>query len=217
MDFEAARRTMVDTQIRPNDVTEPEIVGAFMRVPREAFVPAAKRSIAYSEFEIRTGEGRALWTPRDTAKLIKSLEPGPRDASLVVGAGAGYEAALMAQLSETVIALDDDKQTIDRLAKRLAEQGIDRAVAVEGKLTEGLPGDGPFDCILICGMVQQVPETLTHQLAEGGRLAAVVAVDDALGRGRLYTRAGDVIAYRETFDACPPRFEVFDKPKAFEF
>lgn len=217
MDFEAARRTMVDTQIRPNDVTDPAIVGAFLRVPREAFVPGSKRGIAYSEYEIRTGEGRALWTPRDTAKLIRSLEPGPQDACLVIGAGTGYEAALLAHLSETVIALEEDEQMVERLGKRLADLGLDRAVAVQGKLTEGLPGEGPFDCILICGMVDQVPETLTAQLAEGGRLAAVVALDAALGRGRVYTKTGDIAAYRETFDACPPRFHAFDKPKAFEF
>ncbi|NBC21018.1 MAG: protein-L-isoaspartate O-methyltransferase [Alphaproteobacteria bacterium] len=217
MDFEAARRTMVDTQIRPNDVTEPDIVGAFLNVPREAFVPASKRSIAYSEFEIRTGEGRALWTPRDTAKLIKTLDPDPDDACLVIGAGAGYEAAILAHLAETVIALEDSEERVSRLGQRLADLGLDRAVAVEGKLTEGLPGEGPFDAIMICGMVEQVPEALTDQLAEGGRLAAVVEIDEALGRGRVYTRSGDVTGYRETFDARPPKFEAFDKPDIFEF
>ncbi len=217
MDFEAARRTMVDSQIRPDDVTEPEIVNAFLQVPREAFIPASKRTLAYSEFEIRTGEDRALWTPRDTAKLIKSVDPRPGDACLLIGAGAGYEAALMSHLTETVIALEEDEDAVASLAQRLADLGFDRAVAVEGKLTEGLPGEGPFDCILICGMVERVPETLTDQLAEGGRLAAVVQVDAALGRGRVYTRSGNVVSSRETFDACPPKFKAFDAPAVFQF
>lgn len=217
MEFTAARQTMVDSQIRPDGVTDPDIVEAFRSVPREAFVPRSQRSLAYSELEIETSEGRALWTPRDTAKLIKSLDPARSDVCLVVAAGAGYEAALLGQLTETVIALEESESLVNKLSERFAALGLDRAVAVEGKLEEGLPGEGPFDIILIAGMIEQVPEALTEQLSEGGRLAAVVEVDAALGRGRLYTRAGDVVSFRETFDARPPKLDAFNTPRAFVF
>lgn len=217
MDFDAARRVMVDTQIRPNDVTDPDIVHAFLSVPREAFVPRSRRSVAYSELEIATGEARALWTPRDTGKLIAALDPGRGDACLVLAAGAGYEAALLSHLCETVIAVDEDAETVNRLAERMAELGLDRVVPVEAPILEGLPDQGPFDLIVICGMVEHVPEALKHQLGEGGRLAAVVEMDDALGRGRMYTRAGETVSYRDVFDATPPKLEAFNLPRAFVF
>ncbi len=217
MDFEAARRTMVDSQVRPNDVTDPELVRAFLSVPREAFVPKSKRALAYSELEIATASGRALWTPRDTAKLLRALAPEPDDVCLVVGAGAGYEAALLAHLTETVVALEDSPEAAEALSDRMAELGYDRVVAVHGDLTRGLADQGPFDIILICGMVETVPDALTDQLADGGRLGAVVQIDEALGRGRVYTRAGDTVSWRETFDGCPPKFDVFNRPRTFQF
>lgn len=217
MDFDAARRIMVDSQIRPNDVTDPEIVRAFLTVPREAFVPSSKRSIAYSEFEIVTGEGRALWLPRDTGKMIKALAPKPGDVALVIGAGAGYECAILSQLVETVIAVEETDDAVSRLTDRMSGLGLDQVAAVPAPLTEGLPDQGPFNIILICGMVEQVPDAISAQLADGGRLGAVVKLDDALGRARVYRRSGDVVAHRDVFDCTPPEFPAFRKPKAFVF
>ncbi len=217
MDFVAARRNMVDCQIRPNDVTDPRIVRAFLAVEREAFLPKSRHALAYAEAEPRTSDGRALWTPRDTAKLIKAVDPQPSEAALVVAAGAGYEAALLTHLCETVIALEDSEERVASLTERFARLGLDRAVAVQGELEAGLPDEGPFGIIVICGMVEHVPDALTGQLAEGGRLAAVVEVDDALGQGRVYARAGGVAAYRVAFDATPPKLNVMRKPRAFVF
>lgn len=217
MDFDTQRRIMVDSQIRPDDVTDPEIVRAFLAVPREKFVPKSRQALAYSEYEVRTGEGRALWLPRDTAKMIKSLEPKPSDVCLVIGAGSGYESALLAHLTETVLALEESESRVERLGERMAALGLDRVAGVQGKLTEGLPDDGPFDIILICGMVEQVPKALTDQLAEGGRLGAVIEIDEALGRARVYQRSGEAVGYRETFDATPPKFEAFNRPREFTF
>lgn len=217
MDFQAARRIMVDSQIRPNDVSNPEYIRAFMAVPREAFVPSGKKAIAYSEYEIPTGEGRAMWLPRDIAKMLKALAPKPSDVALVIGAGSGYSAALLAQLTETVIAVEDTEADAERITERMSALGFDQVVAVEAPLTEGLPDQGPFDVILICGMVEEVPAALTEQLAEGGRLGAVVKVDDALGRARIYTRSGETVAHRDSFECTPPEFTAFRKPKAFVF
>ena len=217
MDFAAARKIMVDSQIRPNDVTDPDIVRAFMTVPREAFLPASKQSIAYSEMEITTGEARAMWLPRDLAKMVKALDPKPSDIAMVIGAGSGYACAVLAELTETVLAVEDSGDEVDRLAERMVAQGYDQVAAIEAPLTEGLPGEGPFDIIFINGMVEEVPKALTDQLAEGGRLGAVCKLDSALGRARVYSRHGDAVSFRDVFEATPLEFTAFRKPKVFTF
>jgi len=217
MNFEAAREIMVDSQIRPNDVSDPEIVHAFLKTPRDAFVPATRKPVAYSELEIETSEGRSLWTPRDMAKLLKAADIKPTDIVLVIGAGAGYETALISHMAETVIALEDRAELVDAMSERFASLGFDRAVAVEGKLEDGLPDQGPFDVVYVCGMVETVPEAWTAQLAEGGRLALVQLDQDGVGRGRVFTRAGDTASARYAFDAFPPKFAQFDRKKAFVF
>ncbi len=217
MNFKDARETMVDSQIRPHDVTDPAIVGAFLRVPREAFVPNSRRAVAYSELEIETSAGRALWTPRDTAKLLKLAAISPSDIVLVIGAGAGYEAALIARLAETVIALEDSPALVETMSQRFASVGADRAVAVEGPLGLGQPEQAPFNVIFVCGMIETVPPAWMDQLADGGRLVAVVAGPGGLGRGTVFTRSGSTVAAREGFDACPPRFAAFDAKSSFVF
>jgi len=217
MNFEAAREIMVDSQIRPNDVSDPEFVHAFLNTPREAFVPATRKPVAYSELEIETSEGRALWTPRDTAKLLKAAAIKPTDIVLVIGAGAGYETALISHLAETVIALEDSAELVDAMSDRFASLGFDRAVAVEGKLEDGLEDQGPFDVIYVCGMVETVAQAWKDQLAEGGRLALVQLEPDSVGRGRVYTKAGETVSSRYAFDAFPPKFAQFDRKKAFVF
>jgi len=217
MDFTAARKIMVDSQIRPNDVTDPPIVDAFLKVPREAFLPASRQSIAYSELEIPTSETRAMWLPRDIAKMVKALSPRRSDVALVIGAGSGYACAILAELTETVIAIEDTAGAVERLNDRMAELGYDQVVAVERPLPDGFADEAPFDIILVAGMVEQVPESLTGQLADRGRLGAVVKLDDALGRARVYERYGDTVSFRDVFEATPPEFMEFRKPKAFTF
>jgi len=217
MDFAAARRIMVDSQIRPNDVTDPDLVSALMRVAREAFVPASRKGVAYSEMEIETSEGRALWTPRDFAKLLKALSPNSDDIALVIGAGAGYETAILSNLVETVIGLEDDEIIVNKATERLANLGMDRAVMVHGRLEEGLSDQGPFDIILVNGMVETVPPAWTEQLAENGRLGVVVQQSNGLGSARIYQRAGETISYRSAFEARSPKFEAFNAMRDFTF
>jgi protein-L-isoaspartate(D-aspartate) O-methyltransferase len=217
MNYEAAREIMVDSQIRPNDCSEPAVVAAFMRTPREAFVPSSRKSVAYSEMEIETSDNRSLWIPRDTAKLIKAADVKPSDIALVIGAGAGYEAALLSHLAETVIALEADAGLVEDMTERFLELGIDGAVAVEGQLADGLADQGPFDVIYICGMVQTLPDAWAAQLAEGGRLVYVMQTDRDLGNARVMTRSGEHASSRDVFDACPPRFAEFDRKSQFTF
>lgn len=217
MDFSLAREIMVDSQIRPNDVAEPAIVSAFLRTPREEFVPSSRRQVAYSEMEIATSDGRALWIPRDTAKLIKLAQIKPADVALVIGAGAGYEAALISHLADTVIALEETEALVEAMSDRFAIVGIDRVAPVAGRLDQGLPQQAPFDVIYICGMVETLPPAWGDQLSEGGRLVAVVRDAGGIGRGCVFTKAGNTLSSRQAFDACPPSFRQFDRKPAFTF
>lgn len=217
MDFAAARRIMVDSQIRPNDVTDPELVSALMNVAREAFVPASRRGVAYSEMEIETSPGRALWTPRDFSKLLKALSPQREDIALVIGAGAGYEMAVLSRLVETVIGLEEDEGIVEATSERLNAQKADRAVMVTGALEAGLADQGPFDLILVNGMVETVPAAWGAQLADNGRLGVVVQSHAGLGRARIYKRSGDTLSYRVAFEARPPKFNAFDAATDFAF
>jgi protein-L-isoaspartate(D-aspartate) O-methyltransferase len=217
MDFGQARDNMVDSQIRPNDVTDPGIVAAFLRTPRELFVPEARRGVAYSELEIATSPGRALWTPRDTAKLIRLASIQPADNVLVVGAGAGYEAALISLLAANVSALEETDDLISAMGQRFAAIGAERATPLKGPIADGWPGLAPFDVIYVAGMIETLPGAWTDQLGDGGRLVAVMAEAGGVGRGKVFTRSGSNVSAREGFDAYPPRFTGFDRKPAFSF
>lgn len=217
MDFAKQRQIMVDSQVRVNDVTSPEVVSAFSTIPREVFVPKSMLSSAYAEYEIETGASRAMWTPRDLGKMFRGLEPKASDVSLVIAAGDGYSAALLGHMTDAVIALDDDEALVDSMTERFASINMDEAVAVQGDIATGLPDQGPFDVVLVAGMVEEVPQAWLDQLAEGGRLGVVVAEGRSLGKARIYKRAGDTFAFREAFECCPPELPGFEKKTAFVF
>ena len=217
MDFAHARKVMVDSQVRVNDVTSPNVVSAFANIPREVFVPKGMRASAYAELEIVTSDDRALWLPRDLGKILVGLEPEASDVSLVIGAGAGYSAALLGHMTDAVIALEEDEILVEKMSERFAEIGMDEAVAVQGELAKGLADQGPFDIILVAGMVEEVPQDWLDQLSEGGRMGVVVATGRGVGAARIYKRAGDTFAYREAFECCPPDLPGFETKKAFVF
>ena len=217
MDFASLRRVMVDSQVRVNDVTSPAVISAFSTIPREVFVPKGMRACAYAELEIETSDARALWLPRDLGKMLRALEPEASDVSLVIGAGAGYSAALLGHATDAVIALEDDEVLVDAMSERFAEIGMDEAVAVQADLAKGLPDQGPFDVILVAGMVETVPQAWLDQLTEGGRLGVVVATGRSVGAVRIYKRAGDTFSYREAFECCPPVLPGFEQKSEFVF
>lgn len=217
MDFAQARKVMVDSQVRVNDVTSSDVVSAFSSIPREVFVPKGMRASAYAELEIETSDTRAMWLPRDLGKILVALEAEASDVSLVIGAGAGYSAALLGHMTDAVIALEDDEALVDAMAERFAEIGMDEAVPVQGALSAGLAEQGPFDIVLVAGMIEEVPQAWLDQLSDGGRLAVVVATGRGVGAARIYKRAGDTFSYREAFECCPPILPGFEAEKAFVF
>ncbi len=213
-DFAARRTAMVDTQVRPSDVTRFPIIDAFLRVPRERFVPDALAEAAYVGENLALGQGRVLLAPRTQAKMIEALAPRPSDLVLDVGAGAGYSSALLARLGEAVIALEEDPALAAEAQAAFAELGVDNAVVVEGKLAEGAPQHGPYDVIAVQGGVETLPEALADQLKEGGRIA-VPFMEDALGVVRLGAKFDGAVTWRYAFNASAPVLPGFHKARVF--
>lgn len=214
-DFAAARKAMVESQLRPSGVDDPRLVAAMAVVPREAFVPADRRAVAYMDRPIALGAGRELAAPTVTARLLTELRLGEGDRVLIVGAAAGYSAALAALLGAEPTALEEGELAA-RARDALAATGYADVRVVEGALAEGEPDGAPYDAILIDGAVEHVPPALVAQLADGGRLAAVV-LDEGVGRLVLGRKSGDafgLVAF-EDGDAAP--LPGFGRPRPFTF
>ena len=215
-DFEDARRRMVSGQIRVHDVTDKRIQDAMVRLPRERFVPRSQHAHAYADMEIAGGEGRTLMRPRDFAKLIQAADLRSRDIVLDIACARGYSTAVLADICETVVGLEDNDEAIERATARLSEVGADNAVVVRGELKDGVPDQGPFDVIVVNGAVEVVPDAWFDQLAEGGRLAVVVR-EGPVGRATIFWRAGGKIDEWEAFDATQPVLPGFEREAGFVF
>lgn len=214
MDLEAARAAMVDSQVRPNDVTDRRLVTAMATLPREAFAPADKRSLAYADAPIETSSGRWMMAPRDFAKLLHAAAITEDDRVLDIAPGTGYSTAVMVRLAAGVVALEEDEARARALRDGLAAAGVSGAEVVTGPLRAGAPGKAPFDAIFVNGAVEEVPKAWLDQLADGGRLAVVVA-EGAVRRARLYTRSGDKTAWRTPFESAAPVLPGFERAVEF--
>lgn len=217
-DFALARRNMIDGQLRPNRVTNAQLLVALSEVPRERFLPEALRSVAYADDDVPLGNGRFLLEPMVLARLIQSLQSRPDDRVLVVASGRGYGAALLARLVNSVVAVESDPAlaaAADQVAKELGLANVRQAV---GDLEAGAAASGPYDAILIEGAVRQVPRAIFDQLAEGGRLATVVAgVGGVSGAAQLFVKEGGIVSGRPLFDAGTPILPGFTPPARFTF
>jgi protein-L-isoaspartate(D-aspartate) O-methyltransferase len=192
------------------------VLDVFSRIRRELFVPEHLRSIAYVDADLPLGRGRYLMEPMVAARLIQAAAPERIGTALVVGAGTGYEAAVLSMLTRTVVALEEDAE-LARLARAaLVEENIAAVSVVEEPLPQGHKARAPYDVVLFGGAVAEVPSEITAQLAENGRLVAVVKTDaGSVGRATLVTRTGGVVARRITFDASIPVLPGFAPRPAF--
>jgi protein-L-isoaspartate(D-aspartate) O-methyltransferase len=213
-DFVANRTMMVDTQIRPSDVTKFPIIDAMLTVRREAFVPISRRETAYADANIALGAGRVVLEPRTLAKMLDAMELEQSDMVLCVGAGLGYGPAILARMVEAVIALEQDEALAKEAEAALMEEGADNVVVLEGALTDGAAKHGPFDAILIEGGVEEVPAALTEQLKDGGRIAAVF-MRGALGECRIGYKVDGRVSWRMAFNASAPVLPGFGAEVAF--
>ncbi|MDA0654321.1 MAG: protein-L-isoaspartate O-methyltransferase [Proteobacteria bacterium] len=217
LDYAAARRNMVDSQLKPNRVLEPRVVGAMAAVPREAFVPEGIGGLAYIDEDLSIGGGRYLMEPMVFGRLLQACRVDAGDLVLDVGCGTGYATAVLARLAATVVGLEDDPNLRARATATLAKLGVDNAVVVEGAHARGNPGNGPYDVIFLGGGVAAVPQSLREQLRPtGGRLAAVI-LGKRIGRATLIERHGDLFSERTLFDASVPLLPGFAAERGFVF
>lgn len=212
--FAQRRVMMVDTQVRPSDVTQFPIIDAMLSVPREIFVPADKKETAYMDGNLSLAEGRVLLEPRTMGKMLEVLNIQPDELVLDVGAGLGYSSAVLAQLGQTVVALEEDTDMASDAQDTLSAEGIDNVAVIEGALCEGAAKHGPYDVIVVQGAVETVPAALTEQLKDGGRIACLFQ-DNALGQVKVGYKTGTQVSWRFAFNAGAPILPGFEKDHSF--
>lgn len=215
-DYAERRTIMVDTQVRPSDVTKFPIIDAMLTVPRENFVPAARKEAAYVGEHVELGGGRTILDPRTQAKLLDALDIQPDELVLDVGAAFGYSSAVIARLAEAVVALEENSDYAEEAEAALAGAGIDNVAVLTGPLANGCPKHGPFDVILIEGAVEEVPPALIDQLKDGGRIATIFD-EGRLGVARVGYKIDGAMTWRYAFNAGAPVLPGFGRARAFQF
>jgi protein-L-isoaspartate(D-aspartate) O-methyltransferase len=215
--YDDARRNMIERQLRPNSVTDERLIDAVSRIRRELFVPPALHAAAYSDADLPLGGGRYLMSPMVAARLLQATGPQPRDVALVVGAGVGYEAAVLSLLVRSVIALEEEPELARIGRSALVDHRIAAVQFVESPLAAGHRQRAPYDVIVFGGAVAAVPPEISGQLTEGGRMAVVQRPPAGVGRATLIVRAGGVLACRIIFDAGTPLLPGFAAKPGFVF
>lgn len=222
VDFATLRMRMVENQLRTFDVTDLRLQKAMGEIPREAFLPATRRSLAYLDEPVPLTDPepgtppRYLTRPAVFAKMLQIAEIAPTDLVLVVGAGTGYPCAVVGRLADAVVGLECDQELSQVAGDRLTELGIENAAIVTGPLESGWPSESPYDVIVVDGAVETPLDTLTGQLKDGGRLVAVV------GRGlsamaTVFRRSGDTVGHWPSFNAAAPVLPGFEHKPEFVF
>jgi protein-L-isoaspartate(D-aspartate) O-methyltransferase len=215
--LEIARTHMIESQLRPNKVTDRRLLGAFASIRRELFLPEHLRQVAYIDEDLPLGGGRYLMEPMVAARLLQTAAVERTDMMLVVGAGTGYEAVLSSMLARSVVALEEDPELARQARAALVERAIASVSIVEGPLIQGYRPRAPYDVILFAGAVAEVPAEISAQLAEDGRLLAVVKSEGTIGRATVTIRTGGLLARRVIFDAAIPLLPGFSPRAAFVF
>ena len=212
-DFAARRLMMVDTQVRPNDVTKFPIIEAMLTIPREAFVPAGKEEAAYAGETIALGKDRWLLEARNFAKMLDALNIQPNDLVLDVAGGLGYSTAVIARMAEAVVLLETEDYVAQAEAN-LAAQSVDNAAVIAGDLAQGAAKHGPYDAMVFEAAVEEIPQVILDQLKEGGRVIAIFQTG-ALGVVRLGVKREGVVYWRDSFNAAAPVLAAFKKAAVF--
>ena len=220
--FAVQRKNMVESQVRPSDVVDRRVLRAMQEIPRELFVPAAVRPLAYIDNDVQilpasgSEPARYLMAPSVHARLVQFLELDDHAIVLDVGCGTGYGSAVMARLAQTVVGLESDPVLAESATKTLSALSVDNVVIVVGSLPAGWPSEGPYDAILLNGAVSEVPAALLNQLKDGGRLAAIVA-DAGMSNATLWKRSGSYFSPRTLFDAGAEMLPGFARDPQFVF
>lgn len=215
-DFSGLRTKMVDGQVRTTDVTSLPLLDALLSVPREEFVPAARKSLAYIDEDLEIAPGRYLMEPSPFARIVQLADIQPGDFVLDVGAGTGYSAAVLSKLAGSVVALEQDPTLAAKAQSVLSALGYDTVAVVEGPLSAGYPAQAPYDVILLEGAVESIPQALFDQLKDGGRLLAVEGHGNSADV-RVYVKQGSSVSARRAFNAAVKPLPGFNIVPTFEF
>ena len=215
-DFAQRRTMMVDTQVRPNDVTSYPVIEAMLNVPREQFVPDSRRDVAYAGENLELAPGRVLLEPRTLGKMIDILDLQNSDLVLDIGSGFGYSAAIIARIAEAVVAVEDDPEMATQAEARLAAQDVFNVAVVQDALNEGCASQGPYDAVLVEGAIEEFPEALTDQISDGGRVVAMFR-EGHLGVVRVGLKHDGRINWRFAFNAGAPVLPGFARRQGFVF
>lgn len=219
--FDVARTNMIEGQIRPNKVIDPRLIEALSTLPRELFVPADKRGVAYCDEDIDIGNGRFLMEPMVLARLIQEAAIEHTDMVLDIGCATGYSTALLAGLANTVVAIEDDDALVERATETLNSLDILNAAVMKSPLADGYAEQAPYDVIMINGCIPEIPEKLTEQLAENGRIVCVLEREGTLaghmGQAVMATRVCGTVSTRPLFDAATWPLKGFEKDPGFTF
>lgn len=219
-DYRLLRMNMVETQVRTSDVTDIRVHEALRSVPRERFVPTARRALAYADAAVEVIPGRFLLEARSLGKMLQAAEIGPDDSVLDIGCLTGYTTAVLARMAKHVVGLEQDAELMRIALDLLPTVGAANAEIVQGGLTEGHKPKAPYDVIIINGGVENVPEALFGQLAEGGRLVAILQTSPeqaVQGQVNVFLREQSRVGKRYMFDAAAPALAGFRRKVGFVF
>ncbi len=217
MNIEQARFNMIEQQIRPWDVLDANVLELLAVIKREDFVPAAYRALAFTDTEIPLPEGQAMLAPRVEARLLQALNLQRHESVLEIGAGSGFMAALMAHRARQVISLEIRPHLARIASANLQRAAITNAAVRQADGARGLPGEAPFDAIVLSGSVAVLPQSLLDQLAHGGRVLAIVGEEPVMRARRVTRIAPDQWQSVDLFDTAAPRLQGFDEPSRFHF
>jgi protein-L-isoaspartate(D-aspartate) O-methyltransferase len=212
-DFATRRTFMVDTQVRPSDVTKFPVIEAMLAVPREAYVPDKKREAAYVGENLDLGSGRVVLEARTLAKMLDALDIQSDDVVLDIGCGLGYSSAVIARMAEAVVAVEE-AEFADEAQSILSQQGADNVAVVEGELRDGAAKSGPYDVIILQGAVESMSDAILDQLDEGGRIACLWQ-EGALGVVRIGYKLDGQVNWRFSFNASAPVLPGFARHAEF--
>ena len=217
MDFSFLRKNMVDCQLKPNKIINLDLIDAFLKVPREIFVNKKNINQCYLDVNIDLTKNRFLLNPMVCARLIQSLNINKNDTVLKIGSGVGYNSVILSYLCNTVIGIESIKSFYDFFVDVLIKLEVNNVVFIKSKIENGYFDQQPYDCIIIEGGVNHVPNEILNQLSENGRLVAVEIKEGNVGKATMYQRFGKEFTKNYLFDAYIPIFDGFKKDQNFIF
>ncbi len=212
--YSARRVMMVDTQVRPHDVTKFPIIAAMLAVPREVYVPQDAREAAYVGENLPLGAGRVMLEARTLAKMLDALDIQPGEVILDLGCGLGYSSAVIARIAEAVVAVEEDESLAADAQRILASEGVDNVAVIAGPVAAGSAKHGPYDAVILQGGVEEVPAAIVAQLKDGGRIAALF-MTGPLGAVKIGHKTGDKMVWRFAFNAAAPVMAGFSTRHEF--